>query len=114
MSEPKLKAKLFVHAAIRRCSLHALPAVVVKKGDDDSGTILVRVLQGGGLCRVYTQVRDTDGRLGWLCATGAEAVGESRGEAYVTRACAVDGDLWVLDVESPDGGAPFLEPLFSA
>ena len=114
MSEPKLKAKLFVHAAIRRCGLHALPAVVVKRGDDDCGTIVVRVLQGGDLCRIYTQVRDADGRLGWMCATGAEAVSEGRGEAYVARACAVDGDVWVLDVESPDGMAPFLEPIFRA
>lgn len=114
MSEPKLKAKLYVHAAIRRCGLQALPAVVVKKGDDDSGTVVVRVLQGGDQCRVYTQVRDADGRLGWMCATGPQAVSEGRGEAYVARACAVDDDVWVLDVESADGLAPFLEPLFGA
>lgn len=114
MSEPKLKAKLFVHAAIRRCGLHALPAVVAKKGDEDSGTILVRVLQGGDRCRVYAQVRAADGRLGWMCATGPDPVSEERADAYVARACAVDGDAWVLDVESADGVAPFVEPLFSA
>lgn len=114
MSEPKLKARLFIHAAIRRCGLHALPAVVAHAGDDDCGTILVRVLMRDGRCRVYAQVRDMDGRLGWMCATGPHPVDEPRAEAYVARARAVDGDLWVLDVESPDGTAPFLEPVFPA
>jgi len=114
MSEPKLKAKLFIHAAIRQCSLNCLQAVVAKKGDDDSGTILVRVYSGRDACRVYTQVRDIQGRLGWMCATGADPVSDEKAEAYVGRACAVDSDAWVLDVESPDGKVPFLEPLFSA
>lgn len=112
MSEPKLKAKLFIHAAIRRCSIQAMPAVVAHKGDEDSGAILVRVLQGGDCCRVYAQVRNANGQLGWMCATGPQSVSESRAEAYVARARAVDTDLWVLDVESPNGLAPFLEPIF--
>lgn len=114
MSEPKLKAKLFVHAALRRCTLQCLPAVVAHKGDEDSGTILVRVLQGGDRCRVWSQVRNAEGALGWMCATGTEPVSESRAEAYVARARDIDSDVWVLDVESSDGLAPFLEPLFTA
>lgn len=114
MSEPKLKAKLFIHAAIRQCGLHFQQAVVARKGDDDSGTILVRVIEGRDRNRVYTQVRDIQGRLGWMCATGSEPVDDQRADAYVARACAVDSDSWVLDVDSADGKVPFLEPVFSA
>lgn len=114
MSEPKLKAKLFIHAALRRCALNALPAVVAHKGDEDSGAVLVRVLQGGDRVRVFSQVRNAAGELGWMCATGTEPVSEARADAYVARARAVDADLWVLDVESGDGEVPFLEPLFAA
>ena len=114
MSEPKLKAKLFVHAALRRCSMQALPAVVALKGDEDSGTILVRVLLGRDQCRVWSQVRNAQGQLGWMCATGPEPVSEQRADAYVARARDIDGDVWVLDVESPDGMAPFLDPVFTA
>lgn len=109
MSEPKLKAKLFVHAALRRCDLEARPAVVVRKGDEDSGTILVKVLRGRDACEVYAQARDAAGNLGWLRATGAEPVPEARADSYVARAREVDYDLWVIEVESPDGRVPFID-----
>jgi hypothetical protein len=109
MSEPKLKAKLFVHAAIRRCTIEAMPVVVARKGDEDSGTILVRVYRGRGLYDIYSQARDGEGRLGWLKANGGEPVSEARAEAYMARARDIDWDLWVLDVESQDGRVPFIE-----
>lgn len=114
MSEPKLKAKLFVHAALRRCDLEALPAVVARKGDDDAGTILVKVNRGGGRAEVYTQARDAAGRLGWLRSTGPEPVDDSRAEAVIARARDVDYDLWVLEVDSRDGRVPFIDHVLAS
>lgn len=109
MSEPKLKAKLFIHAAIRRCGLEAIPVVVAKKGDEDAGTVLVKVNRGGGKAEIYTQARDGAGRLGWLKATGPEPVDDARAEAAIARARDVDYDLWVLEVDSRDGRVPFID-----
>lgn len=109
MSEPKLKAKLFVHAAIRRCGLDAVPVVVAKKGDEDAGTVLVKVNRGDGMAEIYTQARDAHGRLGWLKASGPAPVEDARAEASISRARAVDGDLWVLEVDSRDGSVPFID-----
>ncbi|WP_163680919.1 DUF1491 family protein [Magnetospirillum aberrantis] len=108
-SEPKLKAKLFVHAAIRRCGIEAIPAVVARKGDEDAGTILVKVNRCDGTAEVYTQARDGTGRLGWLKSTGAEPVDDSRAEAVIARARDVDYDLWVIEVDSRDGRVPFID-----
>lgn len=109
MSEPKLKAKLFVHAAIRRCGLEAVPVVVAKKGDEDAGTILVKVNRGDGTAEIYTQARDGQGRLGWLKSTGPAPVEDARAEAAIARARDVDWDLWVLEVDSRDGRVPFID-----
>lgn len=109
MSEPKLKAKLFVHAAIRRCGIEAIPIVVARKGDEDAGTVVVKVNRGGRLAEIYTQARDAEGRLGWLKATGPEPVADEKAEAYITRARDVDYDLWVLEVDSRDGKVPFID-----
>lgn len=108
-SEPKLKAKLFVHAAIRRCGIEAIPAVVARKGDEDAGTILVKVNRCDGTAEVYTQARDGTGRLGWLKSTGADPVDDSRAEAVIARARDVDYDLWVIEVDSRDGRVPFID-----
>ncbi|MCR6632638.1 MAG: DUF1491 family protein [Magnetospirillum sp.] len=109
MSEPKLKAKLFVHAAIRRCGLAAMPVVVARKGDEDAGTVLVKVNRGDGTADIYTQARDAEGRLGWLRSTGPQPVEDARAEAVISRARDIDYDLWVLEVDSRDGTVPFIE-----
>lgn len=109
MTEPKLKAKLFVHAALRRCDIEAIPAVVARKGDEDAGTVLVRVNRARDQCEIYTQVRDATGRLGWLRATGAEPVADERADAYIARARDIDYDLWVIEIDSPKGRVPFIE-----
>ncbi|MBI5163976.1 MAG: DUF1491 family protein [Magnetospirillum sp.] len=112
MSEAKLKARLLVQAALRMCSMQAIPAVVARHGDDDAGTICVRIDRGRGIgCDVYTQTRDRDGRLAWLRATGPEPVPESRADALIAKARDVDGDLWVVEIEDPQGRLPFTEPI---
>lgn len=110
MSEPRLKAKLWVHAAIRQCSVLGVPAVVVKSGDDDAGAVLIKLNRGpAGGCEVFTQVRDGEGRAAWLRATGAEPVDEARADAYIARQRTVDSDLWVLEVEDREGRLPFID-----
>lgn len=114
MSEPKLKAKLFVHAAIRRCDIEAISAVVAQKGDEDAGTILVRVNRDRNSCEIYTQVRDAAGRLRWLKATGPEPVSDDKAAAFIARARDIDYDLWVIEVDSPKGRVPFIEDVMGA
>jgi Uncharacterized conserved protein len=109
MTEPKLKAKLFVHAAIRRCGIEAIPVVVARKGDEDAGTVVVKVNRGDRLAEIYTQARDAAGALGWLKVTGPDPVPDDKAEAYIARARDVDYDLWVLEVDSRDGRVPFIE-----
>lgn len=108
VAEPKLKARLFVQAAIRRCDAECIPAVVARKGDEDAGTILVKLVMPAGSV-VFTQVRDSQGRLAWMRATGSDPVPDERAEAYIARARDIDWDLWVIEVEDPRGRVPFIE-----
>lgn len=112
--EAKLKAKLFVHAAIRRCGIEAIPVVVARKGDEDAGTVMVKVNRGDRSAEVYTQARDAAGTLGWLKATGPEPVPEDKADAYISRAREVDYDVWVLEVDSRDGRVPFIDHVIGA
>jgi len=108
MSEPRLKSKLMVHALLRRCQMQAVPATIASKGDEDAGTVLVRVYLGNGHSRIYNQTRDLSGRLGWTQACGEVPVEDQRADDYIRHAKDVDWDLWVIDIDSPNGHVPFI------
>ena len=105
--EDRLPTELWVKAHIRRCNAEAIPAVVVRRGDATGGTVLLKLVQVGIGCRVLSQVRDLEGRLGWLSALGEAPVAEADADAYIARAVARDPDLWVVEIETRDGSHPF-------
>ncbi|HVI52470.1 MAG TPA: DUF1491 family protein [Candidatus Sulfotelmatobacter sp.] len=106
-SEPRLKAKLWVQAAICACASQAIPAMVARRGDPDAGAILIKQnLLGGGFV-VLTQVRRGDGQPVWLRGTGTVPVEEALADAYISRQVIRDSDLWVIEVEDRDGRIPF-------
>lgn len=107
MTEPKLKSKLWLQAAIRLCANDGIPATIVRKGDPDAGVILVKMNQLDLGCTVLTQVRDADGALAWMRGTGAEPVAEEKADAYIERQKSYDPDLWVIEVEDRQGRMPF-------
>jgi len=109
MSEARLKAGLWVRAALRRCAVEGVDAVVAKMGDEDGGAVLVKLYRGPAACEVFAQTRDAQGRPAWMRATGSEPVSEERADAYIARATDIDRDLWVIAVEDRAGRVPFLE-----
>jgi len=107
MAEARLKTRLSVMAAIRTCQGKGLNAVIARKGDEDAGAILIKQNLLGGGFRVLTQVRSTDGALGWMAGTGGEPVEESAADAYIARQIDRDWDLWVVEIEDKEGRNPF-------
>lgn len=98
--EPRLKTGLWVKALVRRCDLAAIAIAVVSRGDDDSGSVLIKLngLEEG--CSVLVQARGPEGELLWMRATGAAAVAEAEADAYISRQRRRDPDLWVVEIES--------------
>ena len=111
MSEPRLKARLWVQAAIRRCIVENVSAVVAAKGDENAGAVLVKLNRGASGCEVFSQVRDAAGDAAWLRATGRDPVPEDRADAYIARARDVDRDLWVIEIDDRAGRVPFMDNL---
>ncbi len=106
MAEERLKAGLWVHAALRLGNAAGRFGVVVRHGDDDSGGVLVVLRGREGVC-VLSQIRAADGSPAWLRATGPDAVEAGTADAYVERQVRIDPDLWVLEFDSPDLLPPF-------
>jgi hypothetical protein len=106
MSEPRVKAKLWVQMALRLGSAAAKPGVVVRSGDPDAGGIMI-VLRGRDGLVVLSQVRAGAGESAWMRGTGAVPVEEQAADAYIFRQVRFDPDLWVVEFEAPDYLPPF-------
>ena len=109
-SEPRLKTGLWVRMALRMGDRDGRPGVLLRRGDPDSGSVLVVLRGRDGLC-VLSQTRTADGTLAWLHATGAAPVDQTAVDAYVARQLRYDPDLWVLEFEAPDLTPPFAATL---
>jgi hypothetical protein len=106
MSEPRVKAGLWVGMALRMGNRDGRPGVVLRKGDPDAGGILV-VLHGREGMTVLSQVRDAGGGAAWMRGTGSGPVDQQTADAYVARQVKFDPDIWVLEFEAPDLLPPF-------
>lgn len=105
--DDRLPTELWVKAHLRRCHAEAIPVAVLHKGDANGGTVLLKLLQREAGCRLLSQIRDAEGRLGWMSALGEAPVAEADADAYIERAVKRDPDLWVIEIESRDGRHPF-------
>ena len=105
--EARLKTELWVKAHLRRCAVEAVPAFVLRHGDDDSGMVLLEVNTLVNGCKIFTQARDLDGRLGWVGALDGALVSEADADAFIARHTAFDPDLWVIEIEDREGRSWF-------
>ncbi len=106
MSEPRVKAGIWVSMALRMGDLNGRPGAVLRKGDADSGGVLLVLRGREGLC-VLSQMRSASGDLAWMRSTGPAAVDQESADAYVQRQAKFDPDLWVVEFEAPDLLPPF-------
>ncbi|HEX4172454.1 MAG TPA: DUF1491 family protein [Acetobacteraceae bacterium] len=106
MAEPRLKAGLWVKMALRMADRDGRAGVVLRRGDQDSGGVLVVLRGREGLC-VLSQVRAADGALAWMRATGAAPIDQEAADSYVARQVRFDPDIWVLEFDAPDFVPPF-------
>jgi hypothetical protein len=106
VTEPRVKAKLWVQMALRMGDIEGRPGAVLRHGDNDAGGVLV-VLRGREGLTVLSQVRAGEGDVSWMRSTGAEPVDQAAVDSYIERQVSRDPDLWVLEFESPDLTPPF-------
>lgn len=100
---PRLKTRLWIQAQIRLCDIESIPAVVVHRGDADAGAVLLKINRLGDGCEVLTRFRGLDGEAGWMRGTGPDPVMEQEADDYVRRQLDRDRDVWVLEIEDPNG-----------
>jgi hypothetical protein len=106
MSNERLATELWIDAQLRRFSAAGTGAYLIRRGDTERGTVLVRLVDRDGT-RILTQVRDLNGKLTWMGVKDGAVMHGPDADAYVERAVNRDSDLWVIEVETRNGENPF-------
>ena len=98
---PRLAARVWVDAYLRRLDIATIPAHVAAKGDPTAGTVMVKVATMDGAATCYQRSFDlATGERAWVVlAEGAEA----EVDHMLARQRRSDPDLWVIEVEDPKG-----------
>ena len=99
----RLKSKIWVQAQVRLCDLAGIVIMVPRKGDPDAGSIILKLDRLNGEIDLYTQTRTHEGEPAWLRAGGAGSVSEAEAGEYIRRQLDFDPDLWIVEIEDPEG-----------
>ncbi len=106
MVTPRIKAGMWVQAALRLGNADARHGMVIRKGDPDAGGVLV-ALRGHGGMMILSRITDSTGETAWLRGTGDTPVEDPVADAYIARQVKYDPDLWVIEFDAPDYLPPF-------
>ena len=102
--EPRLKAEIWIKAHIRKCGFMNVPVFVTRRGDNTAGSVLIKINRLNNLCMVLTPTTSfEDGSRKWLQGTGPDWVNEETADRYIEKQAGFDPDLWVLEIEDPEG-----------
>jgi len=95
----RLKAGLWVQSQLRTCDINFISAMVVRKGDPDAGSVLLKVNRFQDGCAVFVSITTIEGTRGWMHAMKEGYVEERTCDDYIRKQCERDPDLWVLEIE---------------
>lgn len=77
-------------------------AAVLARGERDSGTILVVLVQGGAGARLYERMPDLDGNRRWHCSRREDSDPQAFAE-YLERRRRQDPDAWLVELDVANG-----------
>ncbi len=100
----RINSELWVKSYLRICNSSGAAAFVVCRGDEDGGSIFVRINQLDGTSRLYgpaaVGLAETVSERYW----SLRHTGDDKGvEELISRERSFDPDLWLVEVEDRDG-----------
>jgi len=109
MSAGRLRSGLVASACLNAAAANGKPAVVLRRGDADSGMVFVKSMARDGQAVLYAQTVGRDGASGWRLAFGPAP--ERDVDARIEREANMDRDLWALEIMDDAMAHPLAPPL---
>ena len=102
-----LPVHIWIDAQLSTLNARGIFYYIHRRGEQNTGTILLKLNSLSGICKLIVQQRDLDGNLGWVNALRKELVEETDADSYIARSISNDPDLWVIEIEDREMNNPF-------
>ncbi len=112
MSDDRLPTELWVTGHLHQLTLQGKTFYIAHKGAYSTGTVMLKISDMRGQCKLLQQQRDLDGEMGWMQLFKGEMVAEREADEYIRRAVDRDPDLWAVEIEDQDMNNPFEGKVF--
>jgi hypothetical protein len=106
-----LASKLLVSALIRTVESAGGGGMILKKGDETAGAILIQMLEKGRTSGLYERILTPTGIYRWDKIGPQDIENIEETDAYILRRRARDPDLWVIELSVPDVARFIVETL---
>ena len=97
--DDRIPTYLWVEAEIRRIQSQGLSVYIAHRGDKTGGTVIQKITNMSGECKLMGQQRDLLGQLVWINLLQDDIVSEVEADAYIKKSLGRDPDLWVVEIE---------------
>jgi hypothetical protein len=103
----RLRSDIWVAAFLRLCGSRNIPVFLRRRGAAEAGAIFVKIDRLDGTAALFapapqSEARDDVARL-FARAHREDWVDGAQIEAKLAREIGFDSDLWIVDVEDPEG-----------
>ena len=106
----EIDTSIWVYALIRRAQLGGAFATVGRRGDSRGGAVLVKLVnRRAGEARLLAEATRGDGERFWMQPIGSTS--EPDLDAYLEKAIRIDPDVWVVEIDDPEGRHFLTEPV---
>jgi hypothetical protein len=113
MADSRIPAHLEVTGLIRAVETAGGFATVLAKGERDAGTLLVVCCGRDRLAAAYERMPQPDGRRAWTLSKQQDSDNPHEFTEYCDRRKAQDSDLWIVELDVPNGER-FIESMGTA
>ena len=101
--EPRLPTHLEVSGLIRAVEAAGGFATVISRGHREAGTLAVLTMERGGNARLHERMPQLDGSRSFTCTREETSENKEDFAEYLARRGAQDPDLWIVELDVPDG-----------
>lgn len=102
MSAGRLPAALEATSLIRMAEAQGGFGMVLHRGEPDSGTILIVILENQGFgettAHAFERLPNAAGTRSWIRVKTQDTENKPEFDAYLARRVAQDGDLWIVEL----------------